>query len=93
MGEGVLMACLNDSRVERVLSVGRRPCGHHHPKLEEFTVDNLMAIKPDEQRLAGYDALFFCAGISSVGMTEARYRPIAHDIPSIWLSPCHSATA
>lgn len=81
VGEGVLMACLSDSRVERVLSIGRRPCGHHHPKLEELTVGNLMSIEPGDPRLAGYDALFFCAGISSVGMTEERYRPIAHDIP------------
>ncbi len=81
VGEGVLMECLNDTRVEKVLSISRRPCGHQHPKLEEYIVGNLMQIADGDPKFEGYDALFFCAGISSVGMSEEQYRPIAHDIP------------
>lgn len=41
----------------------------------------MLALRADDERLQGYDAVFFCAGISSVGMSEAQYRPISHDIP------------
>ena len=81
VGEGVLLECLNDTRVEKVLSISRRPCGHQHPKLEEYLVKDLMSLPDSGERLQGYDALFFCAGISSVGMSEEKYRPIAYDIP------------
>lgn len=81
VGEGVLMECLKDDRVEKVLSICRRPCGHESDKLEEYIVPDLMSLKENDPKLQGYDAVFFCAGISSVGMSEEKYRPIAYDIP------------
>lgn len=81
VGEGVLLECLNDIRVDKVLSISRRPCGHQHPKLEEYLVGDMMVLPENDERLQGYDALFFCAGISSVGMSEEEYRPISYDIP------------
>lgn len=81
VGEGVLLECLKDDRVEKVLSISRRPCGHKHEKLEEYLVPDLMSLKGDDPKLQGYDAVFFCAGITSVGKTEEQYRPIAYDIP------------
>jgi len=33
-----------------------------------------------ESQLADYDACFFCLGVSSVGMDEARYRHLTYDI-------------
>ena len=38
VGEGVLLECLANPAVEKVLSVSRKPCGHTHPKLEECLV-------------------------------------------------------
>lgn len=81
VGEGVLMECLRDDRVEKVLSISRRLCGHENDKLEEYIVPDLMSLKAGDPKLQGYDAVFFCAGISSVGMSEEKYRPIAYDIP------------
>lgn len=81
VGEGVLLECLKDDRVESMLSISRRPCGHKNEKLEEYIVSDLMSLKADDPKLQGYDAVFFCAGISSVGMSEEKYRPIAYDIP------------
>ena len=81
VGEGVLLECLRDNRVEKVLSISRRSCGHQHEKLEEYLVSDLMKLPETDERLQGYDAVFFCAGISSVGMSEEQYRPIAYDIP------------
>lgn len=76
-----MLECLNNPKVEKVLSVSRRPCGHTHPKLEEYIIDDFMSLKAGDARLQGYDAIFFIAGISSVGVKEERYRVISHDIP------------
>lgn len=81
VGEGVLQECLNNKEVETVLSISRKPCGHSHPKLEEYPVPDFMELEEDDVKLQGYDAVFFCAGISSVGMSEDQYRVISHDIP------------
>lgn len=81
VGEGVMLECLNNPEVEKVLSVSRRPCGHTHPKLEEYIVEDFMALEAGDPKLQGYDAVFFIAGISSVGVKEERYKVISHDIP------------
>lgn len=81
VGEGVLLAMLDDERIGKVLSVGRRPCGHRHPKLEEYLVPDLMQLQAGDPMLEGYDVCFFIAGITSVGTPADTYRVISHDIP------------
>lgn len=81
VGEGVLLAMLQDARIEKVLSVSRRPCGHQHPKLQEYIVPDMLTLQQDDPMLAGYDVTFFIAGISSVGTPMDVYRVISHDIP------------
>ncbi len=81
VGEGVLLECLENPAVERVLSVARRTCGHTHPKLRECLVPDFMALERFEPTLTGYDACFYCAGVSSVGMKEAEYTAITFDTP------------
>jgi len=81
VGEGVLMECLENSAVTQVLSVSRRPCGHTHPKLEECLVPDFRDLAAVESRLSGYDACFYCAGVSSVGMSEADYSVASYDTP------------
>ena len=81
VGEGVLLTCLDSPEIEKVLSVSRRPCGHVHPKLEEYIVKDFMELEEGDEKLQGYDAVFFCAGISSIGMKEEKYKVISHDIP------------
>ena len=81
VGEGVLLAMLDDKRIEKVLSVGRRPCGHTHPKLEEYLVPDLMQLQSGDPRLEGYDVVYFIAGITSVGTPKEIYKVISHDIP------------
>jgi uncharacterized protein YbjT (DUF2867 family) len=80
VGEGVLLECLADPRVDRVLTITRKPSGVTHPKLVEVIhadFDDLTAI---QSRLAGYDACFFCLGVSSVGMSEADYTRVTRDL-------------
>lgn len=79
VGEGVLIECLAHPQVTDVLSVSRRSTGVTHPKLKEYIVPDFLSLKKDDERLNGYDACFFCAGVSSVGMTEADYTRISYD--------------
>jgi len=81
VGEGLLLAMLDDKRIEKVLSVGRRSCGVTHPKLEEYLIPDLMQLQVGDSRLKGYDAVFFIAGITSVGTPKDVYNVISHDIP------------
>jgi uncharacterized protein YbjT (DUF2867 family) len=79
IGQGVLRECLLDADVERVLSIGRTTTGRQHPKLREIVHDNFVDFSSIESELAGYDAGFFCLGVTSAGMSEAAYRRITYD--------------
>lgn len=79
IGEGVLIECLAHSSISEVLSVSRKPTGKSHPKLKEYIVSEFLSLKEDDEILKGYDACFFCAGISAVGKTEEEYRKITYD--------------
>ena len=76
----MLRECLLDAGVESVLAVGRSPTGQRHAKLREIPRDDFLDYSSIESELAGYDACFFCLGVSSVGMSEGRYRHLTYDI-------------
>jgi uncharacterized protein YbjT (DUF2867 family) len=80
VGQGALRECLLDAEVESVLVVGRSPTDQQHAKLREIVHDNFLDYSAIESRLIGYDACFFCLGVSSVGMNEERYRQLTYDI-------------
>src|SRR6202790_4033216 len=80
VGQGVLRECLLDAGVESVLAVGRSPTGGQHCQPREIAHDNFIDYSAIESQLAGYDACFFCLGVSSVGLNEARYRHLTYDI-------------
>jgi uncharacterized protein YbjT (DUF2867 family) len=80
VGQGVLRECLVDADVERVLVVGRSPTGVQHAKLHEVLHDNFTDFSKIESQLRGYDACFFCLGVSSVGMEAERYRHLTYDV-------------
>jgi len=80
VGQGVLRECLREASVESVLAVGRSPGGQRHAKLREILHDDFFDFAAIESQLAGYDACFFCLGVSSLGMDEARYRRLTYDI-------------
>jgi uncharacterized protein YbjT (DUF2867 family) len=81
VGEGVLLECLENPEVERVLAVARRSSGHTHAKLRELRVPDFRELTTVEPELTGYDACFYCAGVSSVGMKEPEYTAITYDTP------------
>lgn len=77
-GEGVLLECLENSAVTTVLIVGRKHYDYEHPKLKELLVSDFMKIADFADQLKDYDACFYCAGISSVGMDEEKYTHITY---------------
>jgi uncharacterized protein YbjT (DUF2867 family) len=80
VGQGVLRECLLDPLVTAVLAVGRSATGQRHPKLRELVQPDLFDLRPVESQFAGFDACFFCLGVSSMGMAEERYRRITYDL-------------
>ncbi len=80
VGQGVLRECLLDAGVASVVSIGRSATGVSNPKLREIVHADLTNYAPIEAQLSGFDACFFCLGISSAGMTEERYTRVTYDI-------------
>lgn len=80
VGQGALRECLRDPQVSEVLSIGRSALAQQHAKLRQLTLPELSDLSAIEAQLVGYDACFFCLGVSSTGMSEARYRTLTYDL-------------
>lgn len=80
IGGGVLTECLDDDYVESVVSVGRAPSGRRHAKLREVLVPNLFDLREYGDALGPFDAVLYCLGVSSAGMSEAEYRRVTYDL-------------
>ena len=79
VGEGVLIECLANPAITDVLSVSRRPAGYTHTKLREYIVPDFMSLKENDMNLQGYDACFFCAGVTSIGKKEPEFTRLTYD--------------
>lgn len=79
VGEGVMLVCLAHPQITEVLSVSRKPNGHSHPKLKEYIVSDFLSLQANDEKLKGYDACFFCAGVTSIGKKEPEYTRITYD--------------
>ena len=80
VGQSALRECLRDPEVESVLVTGRNVTGQEHAKLHEIVLSDLFDLSAIEDRLSGYDACFFCLGVSAVGMKEESYRRVTYDL-------------
>jgi len=80
IGQGVLRELLHDPQVKEVLAVTRRPTGVEDDKFHELVVDDFYDFSFVADQLTGYDACFFCLGVSSAGMTEKDYRRLTYDL-------------
>ncbi|OLC51156.1 MAG: epimerase [Acidobacteria bacterium 13_1_40CM_65_14] len=80
IGQGVLREALLDPDVERVVAVGRSATDQQHPKLRDLVVRDVADLTSVESELAGFDACFFCLGVSSAGMSEERYTRVTFDL-------------
>jgi uncharacterized protein YbjT (DUF2867 family) len=79
VGRGVLRECLLAADVSEVLSVVRRPSGETHPKLRELVHADFTDFRPVADALTGFDACFWCLGVSSFRMNEAAYTRVTYD--------------
>ena len=91
VGEGVMLELLRMPQVEKVLSVGRRSVkidqydslsSEEKAKLDEYIVPDMMSLKAGDPHFEGYDAVYFIAGISSIGASREVYQRISYDIPA-----------
>ena len=80
VGEAVLLECLDNPAVAQVLVINRKPAGRSHPKLREIVHADFFDAAPLADAVAGYDACFFCLGVSSVGMDADEYRRMTYDL-------------
>ncbi|WP_291270478.1 NAD(P)H-binding protein [Geothrix sp.] len=80
IGQGVLRECLRDPQVAEVVALVRKPSGQMHAKLREIVHGDFFDYGPIERELAGFDACFFCLGVSAAGLGEADYSRLTHDL-------------
>ncbi|HTJ53533.1 MAG TPA: NAD-dependent epimerase/dehydratase family protein [Cyclobacteriaceae bacterium] len=78
VGEGVLHECLHSPAIASVLIINRKPAGVSHPKLKEIIHSDFYDLSPIESQLSGYDACFFCLGVTSVGLKEDAYTKLTY---------------
>ncbi len=87
VGQGVLRECLSDNAIDRVLAVGRNHTSQNHSKLTELIVSDFNQLPEYPEQLTGFDACFFCLGVSAFGMSEAEYHRITHDLTMTIVEP------
>jgi len=80
VGEGVLHECLQHPQVEQVLVVGRRSCGVTDSRLKELLVPDFFDLSSIQNHVVGYNACFFCLGISSIGMKEPEFHKLTYEL-------------
>lgn len=80
VGEGVLYECLYHPEVEKVLVITRKSSGYSHPKLTEIVHEDFMDISSLSDRLSGYNACYFCLGVTSLGKNEADYTRLTYTL-------------
>ena len=79
VGEGVLFECLQNEKIAEILIISRRHYEMQHPKLKELIVPDFFKMDQFADKIKGYDACFFCAGVSSVGKKEELFTHLTYD--------------
>jgi len=78
IGEGVLLTALDRHDITEILMINRKPSPIKHPKLSEMIVKDFTDLTDYHEQMKGFDSCFYCAGISSFGMNEDKYRHITY---------------
>lgn len=80
LGQGALIECLEDTSIEEILVINRRPTNPTNAKIKEIVHKDFYNFSSLEEALKGYDACFFCLGVSSAGMKEKQYHKLTYDL-------------
>jgi len=91
VGKGVLLECLDDQRVSKVLVVNRNALGLKHPKLHEIIHSDFYNFSTCQESFAEYDACFHCMGVSSAGLDEEKYTQLTYNISLALAKTCFKA--
>lgn len=92
VGEGVFLECLAHPQVEEVLVIGRKSCGRTHTRLKELLVTDFFSLGDHVDQLRGYDACFYCAGVSSVGKNEVDFTRLTYDTTMAFAKAVYGAS-
>jgi len=84
VGQAVLRECLRDDGVESVLTIGRSASSRTHQKLRDLVLPDLFEFNASGEDLQGYDACFFCLGVSAAGLSEPEYTRLTFDLTVGW---------
>ena len=84
VGQGVLRECLRDETVDNVLVIGRNSIGQTHPKLRELRRPDMFDFGGVAVELQGYNACFFCLGVSAAGINQTEYTRLTYDLTLGW---------
>ncbi len=79
IGKGVLLECLDHPKINEVLVIGRNPIDIEHPKMKEINHKDFSDFSKIQEKLQGYQACFFCLGISAARLNEEQYKHITYD--------------
>ena len=80
VGKAVLLECLDNPLVKSILVINRKSIGLKHPKLKELIHADFFDLSPIQHELEGYNACFFCLGVSAIGLNEAQYHKLTYDL-------------
>ena len=83
VGKGVLLQCLEDNRIKKILLINRTSIKINHIKIKELICDNFLNLANYQKDFTGYDACFHCMGISVVGSSDEYYKTTTYDITKI----------
>lgn len=89
IGKGVLLECLDSDKIDKVLIINRKSINNQHPKLKEVLLKDFTKVETIKEKLRGYDACFYCMGVSALGMDEAVYTKITYDTTEAFANVLH----
>lgn len=78
IGEGVLYECINHPEIEKITVITRKPTGYKHPMLTEIIHNDFSDVSALSEQLKGYNACYFCLGVTSIGKNEADYTRLTY---------------
>ncbi len=80
VGKGALLECIDSPDVASILLINRNSVGISHPKVKEIIHKDFFYWASIRAELGGYNACFFCMGVSSAGMKEVDYHRLTYDL-------------
>ena len=80
VGQGVVRETLAHPGVAGVGLLGRRDAAIDDPRVQDIRVERFDALEAVADRLASWDACFYCAGAPPLGTAEPEYRHVTLDL-------------